>query len=778
MKLGTAGYMSPEQIRGEPLDASTDIFSFGLVLYEMATGERAFTGETEAILHDAIQHREPKPVCELTPTISSRLAEIIEQCLEKEPARRFQTGTELRSALLEVPHASPLVVRPPLEEDKPAASRRVWVAAVLSATLLIAVLAVFMYRRAHPAPNLTDKDTIVLADLENKTGDEVFDGSLTEALRIELEQTPFLNLLSSDKVSRVLKQAGHSGREPLTVESAKEVCARTHSAAVVSGSIEDAGNRYKLDLKATRCDTGAVIATAEAEAHQRNLIIQELGLAAVALRRRLGEPGKTLQGFNQPLEIATTSSVEALRAFTLGQQQHLMGDEAKASEYFRRAVETDDNFAFAFDRLGSSMSNLSDDDRSKEVERKAYALRDRLTRQQRLFMEGRYFEMATGDLEKATAAWEEMLRVYPDSTIAHNNLSFIYRVLGHYEQSAAEAREAIRLNADNFAPYYNLMYSETAMERSVEAKAALKAARARGLDNELLRDARFQLAFLERDDSAMQEQLKWGLEHPSSWRLRWEQARTDAYFGHLKKAKGTVDDLTGVAERAGQTERAGSHISGWALLQAEVGNTKLAKEEATQALALHSGSEVRWLAATALARSGEWRPAEEVTAQLDAEMPQNTLAQHQQLPCLQAAIAISQGNAPEAVQVLETQVRYELAPGALYPAYVQGLAYLGIRKGSAAAAQFRTIIDHPGIVVNEMWGALAHLQLARAYAMMGDKEAARKSYQDFLTLWKDADPDIPIYKQAKAEYKKLNQPPATSRQLPAKSHQLSAVSHQ
>ncbi len=761
MKLGTAGYMSPEQIRGEPLDARTDIFSLGLVLYEMATGERAFTGETEVILHDAIQHSDPKPVRELARAISPKLEAVITKCLEKRCEERFQAANELRESLVLA------------QDSRPKSSRKRWFAITASLLFLIAVIASVLYRRAHPGFKLTDKDTTVLADFENRTGDEVFDGSLTEALRVGLEQTPFLNLLSSDKVSRVLRQMGQSGREPLTFERAKEVCVKTHSAAVIIGSIEDAGNEYKLDLEATRCDTGTVIADAETAANQRSLIVQQLGHAAVELRRQLGEPAKTLQEFNQPLEIAMTSSLEALRVFTLGEQKHSTGDEVKASEYFTQAVETDNSFAIAYDRLGNSFWNLTVRDRPKELIRKAYELRERLTKQQRLMTEGRYFLLATGDLEKATSTWEEMLRIYPYSASAHGALSWIWRRLGRYERSVAEARETIQLDPDSYPPYFNLMRSEIALERYGEAESTFDAARLQGLDNENLRATRYLLAFLERDDSAMQDQLKWGLQHPSSFTgPRSEQAATESYFGHMKKAKGIVDNQIEGAERADLKERAGilSAIEAW--WQAEVGNSKLAKEGATRALALHWGPAVKSVVAKVLARSGDWRRAEELAAPLDAEMPDNTLAQHYDLPCLRAAIAISQGKGAEAVQALETSAAYPFAGDAigadgLYPVYVRGMAYLQMRKGSEAAAQFLTIIDHPGIVLNNIWGTLARLQLARAQVMMGDKEAARKSYQDFLTLWKDADPDIPIYKQAKAEYAKL-----------MKSHQLSAVSSQ
>ncbi len=758
--MGTAGYMSPEQVRGEKLDARTDMFSFGLVLYEMATGERAFTGETEAILHHAIQQREPKPVRELAPDISPQLELLIDKCLHKGRDLRLQTVTEVRSGLANAQLEVSRVADAPQSEEAKSSPRRALLAMSLTALVLCGIVGAVLYRRAHPVPKLTDKDTIVLADFENKTGDEVFDGSLTEALRIGLEQTPFLNLLSSDKVNRVLKKMGHSDGEALTLERAKEICAKTKSAAVVSGSIEDAGNRYEIDLKASRCDTNTVIATAHTTGAQRNEIVEQLGRAAVELRRRLGEPGKTIREFNQPLEIAATSSVDALRAFTLAKQLH-SEDEHKAIGYLRRAVETDNNFALAYATLSTSVWNVGDQEQARGFLRKAYDLRSRLTRQQRFVTEGQYFMNVTGDLGKARDALADVLRVYPNTAYAHfgMNASWIDRMLGHYEQSAAEAREAMRVDADSYPPYFNLMFSEMALERYGEAKAGFDAARSHGLDSEHLRLARYQLAFLERDDLAMQEQLKWALEHPPSLWPRAEQAWVESYFGHMKKARGIVDDVVGAGRRAGRAEKSGRRRAEEGLWQAELGNAKSAKEGAIQALALHSGRSVRWLAAIVLARSGEWKWAESVAAQLDAEMPQNTMAQNYDLPCLRAAIAISQGKALDAIQVLETSVPYEfgngVVVGGLYPVYVRGLAYLQMRKGPEAAAEFRKIIDHPGIAQDNVWGALTYLQLGRAQLMMGDKAAARKSYQDFLALWKDADADIPIYKQAKAEYAKL-----------------------
>jgi serine/threonine protein kinase/tetratricopeptide (TPR) repeat protein len=759
MKLGTAGYMSPEQVRGEPLDARTDIFSFGLVLYEMATGERAFTGETEAVLHDAIQHREPKPVRESAPEIPPKVEEIIEKCLEKERDQRLQTGSELHAALLGAQRVSSPVVPTPLEEDKPAAShRKLWVATVLSAALLIAVVATVLYRRAHPGLNLTDKDTIVLADLENMTGDEVFDGSLTEALRTALEQTPFLNLLSSDKVNRVVKQMGGPGRDALTLELARSVCLRTNSAAMVIGSIADAGNRYEIELSALPCGSRPGLATVKATATSRNEVIKELGIAALGLRRQLGEPQLTLQQFNQPLEIAMTPSPEALKAFAMGNKEQQQGSNARGVEYLKRAVEMDPSFTVAYAKLGSFEGDLFENAAANEDTARAFDSRDRVTGRWRFYIEMLYYRSVVGDVEKSLQISQEMSHTYPNDWTSHSHLSVALRSVGLYERAANEAREAIRLNPNGYVPYYNLMYSEIAMNRLNEAKAVFEEAQSHRIDSAGMRVLRYWVAFLENDGAAMQEQVN--LEAASSeptGSLFNEQSGSEYYFGRFGHARQLLAQAVAVSSRAGFTETAAEYKAEQAVTEAEVGNLRQARRYASEVPTLRPGTEIKAEVALALARVGD-PAARDLAVQLSRDMANNKQFRDYPLACVQAAIALHRGEPVGAAQLLEPARLYELGgppPGPLYHVYLRGLAYLEAHKGKEAAAEFQKIIDHPAIVVNNIWGALAHLQLARAQVMMGDKEAARKSYQGFLTLWKDADPDIPIYKQAKAEYAKL-----------------------
>jgi Flp pilus assembly protein TadD len=501
LAMGTAGYMSPEQVRGERLDARSDIFSFGLVLYEMATGQRAFSGGTAAILHDAIQHSEPKPVRDLAPEVSFELEAVIGTCLQKQRDQRFQSVTEVRCALAELRRDPSLVPQLRRAEQGKGSRSRVFVAVAIAAILLLAIASTLLYRRMHPAPKLASNDTIVLADFQNKAGDPVFDKSLDKALVLALGQTPFLNLLTRDKVNRVLTKLGYSDREPLTDERAKQVCNKTNSAAVVTASIADEGNYYKLHLKAVRCDTGAVIASGEAVAEQRTQIVKELGLAAFALRRELGEPGKTLQEFNQPLELDTTSSLDALKAYALCDDYHSGGDEVKAIEQCRRAIEMDADFGVAHSLLFSCLWNIGERRLASDERNRAYDLRGRMDRGERYFVEA-----GSGDSTHALDELTEFVRTYPNFSDAHNRLSGALRTVGQYEKAAAESREAIRLDPESYWKYGNLMACEMSLGRYGEAKAALEAARDRGFDNELFRIGYYSLAFLEGDTLGMQEQ--------------------------------------------------------------------------------------------------------------------------------------------------------------------------------------------------------------------------------------------------------------------------------
>jgi tetratricopeptide (TPR) repeat protein len=762
MKLGTAGYMSPEQIRGEPLDARTDIFSFGLVLYEMATGGRAFTGETEAILHDAIQHREPTPVRELAPEITPKLEEIVEMCLEKEREKRFQNAAEIRACLEQQSgHFR--------KTQSKRLTRRFVVAAALVVVFASAVASV-LYRRPHPGFKLTDKDTVVLADFQNKTGDPVFDVGLTWALRIALEQTPFLNPLSDDKLNRLLAQTGHSAAwgAPLTLETSRQICSATHSAAVIGASIADAGNQYQIAVKAIRCDTDSLVSDVSMVANDRQLIVRELGKAAVILRKDLGEPAASIREFNQPLEIALTSSPEALKAVLEGRNQESTKGDLSAVQYAERAVELDPSFSFGWQILAGIYANTGKGDPQAAFE-KAYALRDRLTKKMRLEIESSYFFYGTEQWDKAVSKTKELTEKYPTSPWNYNNLSVALRNIASYDESATAARETIRQRPDVYPPYYNLIYAEIGMEHYPEAEAAFKEVYSRHLDSGLLRELRFLLSFLERDTAGMDSQLKEGAQSsksPYTWLAR--QASAEAYFGHFRRARSSLNHAIAAAKNAGQPEGVAGWEVGQALDETEAGNGGL-EIQWVQRSQRQKPDDSLFLLPSLPARLGEIQSARVSADRFSAKYPKAMTWLNLGVPCYSAAVALSQNRPADAIESLQQALPYDMIQDlGLYSAYLRGLAFLQSQQAEKAAAEFQKVIDHPGVVLIHVWGALAHLQLARAYAMMRDTDGARKSYQDFLTLWKDADPDIPIYKQAKAEYAKLNGLPASSRQLAAK----------
>jgi serine/threonine protein kinase/DNA-binding winged helix-turn-helix (wHTH) protein/tetratricopeptide (TPR) repeat protein len=750
-KLGTAGYMSPEQVRGEPLDARTDIFSFGLVLYEMATGERAFTGETEAILHDAIQHRGPKPVRDVAPEISLDLEEITHKCLQKETTTRFQTAAEVRLALQSAQRSISSDIEPAITAGQISSSRRKrWALAVIAAMLLIGVAISLIYRRLHAVPKLTDKDTIVLADFENKTGDEVFDGSLTEAVRIGLEQTPFLNLLAPDKINRVAKQLGQVTSEPLSATRAHEICIKTNSAATVSGFIADSGNQYHLELAAKRCSNGSILATVEANAGDRKSIVQELGNAAFELRRQLGEPEGSLREFGQRLELATTASPEALHLLTVGDGIRFTKGDAEALRYYKRAVDIDPLFAIGYYRLAIVYGNMFERRIASENYTKVYQLRGRLTK--RLAIQVPYVEYENPDPKILLTSAQQYVQVYPNDAIGHHLLGIQLRDEGDFQRAEAEERESIRLNPDLISGYWGLMYAHIGMKKFSEAKAAFTEAVSRGLDSEKLRLTRYQIAFLERDTSGMEEQSLWAeRRRKPDGQLLGAKAATAAYFGRLAESRRVTEQAVRTVTDTNMFERAADVLLNQAISEAEVGNTAQARSLASRALKICRVCKARvvWV----YARIGDTEAAEHTFPPEDSSLYAlfGDIAR--------GAIWLEKGKPEQTIMRLDKYNKSEELTAIqgyyIYTAYLRGLAYLKMHDAPHAQTEFKKLVDRPEFVLMNVWGALAKLHVARVQAMMGDKEAARKSYQDFLTLWKDADPDIPIYKQAKAEYAKL-----------------------
>ena len=745
--MGTAGYMSPEQVRGEKLDARSDIFSFGLVLYEMATGQRAFAGETAAIVHDGIVNKVPIPLHDLNSKLPPKLEEVITRALEKDRERRYQSAAEMRVELEKVGRGRQFRVAATYVPH-----RRRWFAA--AALLLAVVVGGALYWRSRNTIKLTDQDTIVLADFVNTTGDPVFDDALTTALRTELEQTPFLKLLEADKVRATLKLLNRPEEAKLTPDLARDVCVRTNSKALVVGSIADSGNHYRIALKAANCETGKST-TVEAQAENRDQIAKMLGVVGRELRGKLGEPQASLQKFNKPLEQATSASLEALQAYTLGQKARDRS-ELDAVPHLKRALELDPGLAAAYASLGSAYVNLSERTLATQNFRRAYELRDRASLRDRFYIETHYYRDITGELEKAIQVTTDWAQTYPDHPYAHGNLGFLYRKLGRYEEAIAEERRALRLAPYHWQAVYDLMVACIALGRWDEAKTAFDEAQAHHLNSPLLGEQRYLLAFLQADNAAMEEQVAWarGRNGAEEW-LLIAQADTEAYHGRFEKSRELTQRAVDSARGDNELEAAATFRANEAQREAEIGNTAQARVKAAEAMVMSAGPslDIEQSAAVTFARAGNSAQATELAKKLNRELPLDTLFQGYGWPLIGAASEIGKDNPTKALDMLRAAAPYELTD--LYSAYLRGLAYLGLGQGKEAAAEFQKLIDHPGLLGNWITGALSRLYLGRALVMMGDKTAARKSYQDFLILWKDADPDIPIYRQAKAEYAEL-----------------------
>jgi serine/threonine protein kinase/tetratricopeptide (TPR) repeat protein len=752
--MGTAGYMSPEQVRGEKLDARTDLFSFGLILYEMATGQRAFSGGMTEIIYNTMLRQPQIAVHDLNPTLPPEVGGIINKALEKDRGRRYQSAAEMRVDLEQ------------LGSGKPAPARQPWIWAVAAGLLAVLAVAGGLYWRSHNRPKLTDKDTIVLSDFDNKTGDAVFDDTLKQGLSVQLEQSPFLELVSERKVNETLKLMGRPAGDRLTPEVTREVCQRVGSKAMLTGSIAGLGSDYVIALKAMNCNTGDVLAHAQEQAAGKEGVLKALDAAAVTLRSKLGESLSTVQKYATPLEEATTPSLEALKAYSLAQKTRFVKGRTAALPLYKRAVELDPSFAMAYRAMAVTYSNLNEVGRAAENASKAYGLREKASEPERFNIAATYYMNATGELEKAAKAYELWQQTYPRSDVPYANLGFIYGSLGNLEKSLEQDREAMRLDPNSVVSYLNLGGDYANLNRLGEAEAVYKQAEERKLEDEGLLVNRYQLAFLKGDKAQMAQLTGAAVGKPGTEDLLLaSQADTEAWFGRVKNAHELTRRATDSAQHNDAKETAATYQAAAALREVESGNPKQARAEANAALKLAPNRDVRAMAAVALARAGDTAAAEKLAVELGKSFPLDTLIQRYWLPTIRAAIALEHKDPNRAVELLNTVRPIELAQATnlavlLSPVYLRGEAYLMLHDGSAAATEFQKFIDHYGLVGNFPWGALARLGLARAYALDAAKDPAtrdkaRTAYQNFLTLWKDADPDVPVLIQAKAEYAKL-----------------------
>jgi eukaryotic-like serine/threonine-protein kinase len=759
--MGTIAYMSPQQARGEQLDRRTDLFSFGAVLYEMATGRMAFSGDTAAVIHEAILNRAPTPLARVNPEISPDLERIISKALEKDPKLRYQSAGDICTDLQRLKRdtdsgrAAVAVAEAGL---KPGRKSTRW-AALTGVTVLVIGLVVvgwlFFSRKAHA---LTDKDTIVLADFTNMTGDTVFDGTLRQGLSVQLEQSPFLSIVSDQQIQQTLQMMGQKPDVKLTPEITREVCQRTSSAAVLDGSIAQIGTQYLLTLKAVNCASGQSLASTQAQASDKNHLLGALGKTAAEIRSKLGESLNTVHKFDTPLEQATTPSLEALQAYSLGLKTiWRKGDFVAAVPFFQRAIAIDPNFAMAYGLLGTSYANLGESNLASENTARAYELRGKVSEREGFYIDSHYHMFVTGSVEKGRQTYELWAQVYPRDVVPPFNLAATYGNIGQYDKALEKARESLRLDPESSLNYSMLVYFYLTLNRLAEAQATAEEAQAKKLDSPSLQIALYQLAFLQNDSEGMAKPMAWATGKPGVEDVLLSfEADSAAYLGRVRNARELSRRAVVSAQQAEQKGAAANYEAKAALREALLGNVVEARSLATKVL--RPGEDVQFAAALAQAFAGEAAQTQKLADELAKRFPEDTIVKFNYLPTIRGQIALNRNETSKAIEALQAAAPYELGDIGfvrLSPIYVRGQAYLAAHQGSEAAAEFQKILDHRGIVLNEPIGALAHLQIGRAYALQGDSAKARAAYQDFLTLWKDADANIPVLITAKAEYAKL-----------------------